>query len=115
MVVDPENRLYGGEGVSIEARAPSSWEEGRELLPSSTLVTRGLDAGVLLSAARALELGTDAQPLLVSGRDSWATPAVAGAEEDSRTSTSSATSAVRWSSRRRESCRRASGRGPVRA
>ena len=81
MVVDPENRLYGGEGVSIEARAPSSWEEGRELLPSSTLVTRGLDAGVLLSAARALELGTDAQPLLVSGRDSWATPAVAGAEE----------------------------------
>ena len=81
VVVDPENRLYGGEGVSIEARAPSAWGDGRELLPSSTLVTRGLDAGVLLSSARALELDADAQPLLVTGSDSWATPAIERAEQ----------------------------------
>lgn len=81
VVLDPENRLYGGEGVSIEARAPASWDGGRELLPSSTLVTRALDAGVLLSSARALDLGAEAQPLLESGSDSWATRAIDGAEE----------------------------------
>jgi len=81
VVLDPENRLYGGEGVSIEARAPAAWDEGRELLPSAALVTRGLDAGVLLSSARALELGAEALPLLVSGSDSWATRAIDGAEQ----------------------------------
>ena len=81
VVLDPENRLYGGEGVSIEARAPASWQNGRELLPSSALVTSTLDAGVLLSSARALDLDHDAQPLLESGSDSWATRAVDGAEE----------------------------------
>lgn len=81
VVLDPENRLYGGERVSIEARAPASWASGRELLPSSALVTSGLDGGVLLSSARALDLGADAQPLLESGSDSWATRAIDGAED----------------------------------
>jgi ABC-2 type transport system permease protein len=81
VVLDPENRLYGGERVSIEARPPASWAAGRELLPSSTLVTSALDGGVLLSTARALDLDADAQPLLESGSDSWATPAIEGAEE----------------------------------
>jgi ABC-2 type transport system permease protein len=81
VVLDPENRLYGGERVSIEARAPASWARGRELLPTSTLITRALESGVLLSSARALDLGADAQPLLETGNDSWATRAIAGAEE----------------------------------
>lgn len=84
VVLDPENRLYGGEGVSIEARPPLSWASAdRAALPSSTLVTSTLESGVLLSAARALELGAEAQPLLESGAASWATRAIEGAEDGS--------------------------------
>lgn len=81
VVLDPDNRLYGGEGVSLEARPPQSVVAGGALLPSSALVTSALDAGVLLSTARPLALSADAQPLLESGPESWATAAVAVAEE----------------------------------
>lgn len=81
VVVDPANRLYGGEGVTIEAGPPPSFAVDESLLPSSTLVSRVLDSGVLLSTARSLALDADAQALLQSSTESWATPAIAGAEQ----------------------------------
>jgi len=81
VVVDPQNRLYGGEGVSLEALPPPSVTAGGELLPSSALVTSTLDGGVLLSSARALNLGPEAQPLLESSAESWATRDLEAAEQ----------------------------------
>jgi len=81
VVLDPDNRLYGGEAVSLEARPPASVSAGDALLPSSALVTRLLDSGVLLSSARPLALSPDAQPLLESSTSSWATVAIESAEE----------------------------------
>jgi len=81
VVLDPQNRLYGGEGVSLEAHPPASVLAPVGEPPSSTLVASALDSGVLLSSARSLALAPEAQPLLESGPQSWATRAIAGAED----------------------------------
>ncbi len=80
VVLDPENRLYGGEGVSIEARAPASADTSDGGAPGPALIAETLDEGVLLSTARSLELGPGAVPLLATGSASWATSAIETAE-----------------------------------
>ncbi|HEY8515047.1 MAG TPA: DUF4350 domain-containing protein [Candidatus Binatia bacterium] len=81
VVLDPENRLYGGEGVSIEAAPPADIAVlDADGLPSATVIASELGQGVLLSTARALELSAGAVPLLQSGAESWATTAIERAE-----------------------------------
>ncbi|MEW6268974.1 MAG: Gldg family protein [Thermodesulfobacteriota bacterium] len=80
VVLDPENRLYGGEGVSIEAGPPAEIAALDAEQPSSGVITSELSQGVLLSTARALELSSGAVPLLQSGAESWATTAIGRAE-----------------------------------
>jgi ABC-2 type transport system permease protein len=81
VVLDPENRLYGGEGVSIEARPPAEIAAVDAEQPSAAAISSELSQGVLLSTARALELAAGAVPLLQSGAESWATTAIGRAEE----------------------------------
>jgi ABC-2 type transport system permease protein len=81
VVLDPQNRLYGGEGVSLEVHPPDGATAAGGSAPSSAVVASALDAGVLLSTARSLALEPSARALLESGPQSWATRAIAGAEE----------------------------------
>jgi hypothetical protein len=81
VVLDPENRLYGGEGVSIEASAVGgAGDAARAASASARLVTDSLDHGVLLSLACSLELAPEVLPLLRSSAQSWATPDLDRAE-----------------------------------
>jgi len=73
VVLDPENRLYGGEGVSIEARPSERGGADAPGAASARLIVDTLDHGVLLSFARSLGVGEVAVPLLESGERSWAT------------------------------------------
>lgn len=73
VVLDPENRLFGGEGVSIEAKPPEGGPPAVAGAASARLITDTLDHGVLLSSAAPLVVGEAGIPLLVSGQQSWAT------------------------------------------
>jgi hypothetical protein len=73
VVLDPDNRLHGGEGVSIEARAPTGPSSDAPGAASARLISDTLDHGVLLSFAGSLDIGSSVVALLESGDRSWAT------------------------------------------
>ena len=76
-VLDPDNRLHGGEGVSMRAFPPAQTSVDTAVPApagdSARAVASGLDQGVLLSLARPIAPGPDATTLLASGSGSWAT------------------------------------------
>ncbi|MFM8412574.1 MAG: Gldg family protein [Alphaproteobacteria bacterium] len=75
-VVDPEDRLHGGEGVSLRARPPASETEGASEARAddgAAGISAALGQGVLLSLARPLVPDRDATTLLASGEQSWST------------------------------------------
>ncbi|HYC23978.1 MAG TPA: Gldg family protein [Candidatus Bathyarchaeia archaeon] len=80
VVLDPENRLFGGEGVSIEARPVAAQESDGANDPAPRSIATTLDQGVILSLARSLQLDHQAVPLLESGAQSWATRSLDRAE-----------------------------------
>jgi ABC-type transport system involved in cytochrome c biogenesis permease component len=82
VVLDPENRLHGGEGVSIEAVPPPGGPTpGAAGEPSGPrAISAALDHGVLFSLARSVAVGESAVALLDSGEQSWATPDLDRAE-----------------------------------
>jgi ABC-2 type transport system permease protein len=80
VVLDPDERIFGGEGVSIEARPAANVSDALPGAASARLITETLDQGVLLSLARSLEIDDRSIPLLKSGPQSWATTAVDRAE-----------------------------------
>lgn len=71
-VVDSDDRLHGGEGVSLRARPPAGTTEAAA--PGEAAgISLALAQGVLLSLARPLVPAGDAEVLLASGDGSWAT------------------------------------------
>lgn len=74
-VLDPDDRLHGGEGVSLRARPPSagSASRGASADGEGGAISSALSQGVLLSLARPLEPAPGATTLLSSGEKSWAT------------------------------------------
>jgi ABC-2 type transport system permease protein len=82
VVLDPENRLHGGEGVSIEALPPPVAADlgGATAGAGARSISDSLDHGVLLSFARSLDVGDGALALLDSGPQSWGTPDLDRAE-----------------------------------
>ncbi len=80
VVLDPDNRLHGGEEVSIEATVPSEQPAAAADGGSARAISQSLDHGVLLSAARSLELGRGVAALLESSAASWATEDLERAE-----------------------------------
>ena len=73
-VLDPADRLHGGEGVSLRARPPeASAESAAASAPGGAgAISSALSQGVLLSLARPLEPAPGATVLLASGTESWA-------------------------------------------
>ena len=76
VILDPDKRIHGGEGVSIEAGPPDGLAAVSGDAGTAGPISASLDHGVLLSLARSLDVGDGVVVLLTSGDGSWATPDV---------------------------------------